>query len=233
MQLPVNWKGSPDADPDEILGLVMAEAASFNSGLSICFGNNSLNPIGSYLSTGRDSKSVAAGGRAPDVKLTKPGTLETTRLHKETPNMARFYIVVFVGEVDKTSSSLTQFSRALSLSKFFKRASWPISWLTIPASHSPSAFEPLEMKPFGKIFYDQLQRGHCSFETGRLAGDFAEPKCECCRGAGKIFRRHPDTRVATLQWAGFQSASPRLPLNEKTTASRCRAASSMSSWIHV
>lgn len=37
MQLPIGWKGDPNADPNEVLGHVMEEASTFASGLSIEF----------------------------------------------------------------------------------------------------------------------------------------------------------------------------------------------------
>lgn len=159
MQLPLNWEGPKDADPNEVLGVLMAEAASFTSGLSISLENNRLNIKGSYSSS-EDVKTVTAGERAPDFKLTKPGTFEQTRLQKETPNMALFYIVVFAGEPSETSSFLTNFAEALSVSQLFATSSLPISWLTIPAKSGPSAFELLGMQPFGKVFYDEKQAGH-------------------------------------------------------------------------
>lgn len=159
MQLPVDWKGSPNADPNEVLGVVMAEAASFTSGLSISFGENGLNVTGSYVPPG-SSNPLAPGERGPDVDLIKPGTFESTRLHKETPNMARFYAVVFAGQPDETSPALAEFAQALSMSKLFNKASLPISWLTIPATSGPSAYELLGMKPFGKVFYDEKQTAH-------------------------------------------------------------------------
>ncbi len=103
MQLPVDWRGDPNADPNEVLGNVMKEAASFTSGLSIAFELNNINQKSpSTPLTGFDS--IAPGQRGPDVQLQKPGTNEATRLHKEAPNRAIFYIVVFTGELDSTSS---------------------------------------------------------------------------------------------------------------------------------
>jgi len=159
MQLPLNWKGPQDADPNEVLGIVMAEAASFTSGLSISFQINKLNVNGSYLPTG-ESKAVVPGERGPDVKLTKPGTFEHTRLHKETPNMAVFYIVVFAGEPDVTSPSLIRFAEKLSVSKLFGNKELPISWITILARSGPSPYELLRMKPFGRVFYDEKEAAH-------------------------------------------------------------------------
>jgi phenol 2-monooxygenase len=96
MQLPVGWAGDPNADPNEILGTVMDEASTFTSGLSIAFELNVLNVRRTFESIAKLAP-VSPGQRGPDVQLQKPGTNEATRLHKETPNNARFHVVVIAG----------------------------------------------------------------------------------------------------------------------------------------
>lgn len=158
MQLPTGWKGDPNADPNEVLGHVMQEASTFTSGLSIAFSENILNVRGSF-----DPSSDAAprsGQRGPDVTLLKPGTLEPTRLQKETPNKARFSVVVFSGEPCHTTESFADFSVALDKSVVFMKAGLPVNWLTIPAAAGPSAFELLGGNPAGKVFYDREQTAH-------------------------------------------------------------------------
>ena len=162
MQLPVGWKGDPNADPNEILGIVMDEASTFTSGLSIAFDLNVLNARGSIETTAKPAP-VSPGQRGPDVQLQKPGTNEATRLHKETPNNARFHVVVFAGEPEQTSGSLKAFSQAFERSNVFTDARLPISWLTIPAKSGPSAFELLGIMPFGKVFYDEKQTAHARY----------------------------------------------------------------------
>jgi len=72
MQLPEGWKGDPTADPNELLGVVMEEASTFTSGLSIAFDINSINVKGSFKSIS-DPAPVSPGERGPDVQLQKPG----------------------------------------------------------------------------------------------------------------------------------------------------------------
>ncbi|KAH9218954.1 FAD binding domain-containing protein [Leptodontidium sp. 2 PMI_412] len=162
MQLPISWKGDPNADPNEILGVVMAEASTFTSGLSIAFDINNINVKGSFGSNAT-SAPVSPGQRGPDVQLTKPGTNEATRLHRETPNNAKFHIVVFAGEPEHTSESLSVLTETLGTSNVFSKASLPISWLTIAAKSGPSAFELLGVMPFGKVFYDEKQTAHLRY----------------------------------------------------------------------
>ena len=162
MQLPTCWKGDPSADPNEVLGMVMEEASTFTSGLSIAFENNKINVKGSFVSTSNPAP-VSPGQRGPDVFLQKPGTMETTRLHLQTPNVARFHVLVFAGKPESTSNDLKAFSEAVESSKKLSNPTLPISWLLIPARSGPSAFELLGIEPLGKVFYDEKQMAHIRY----------------------------------------------------------------------
>jgi phenol 2-monooxygenase len=162
MQLPLGWKGDPQADPNEVLGLVMEEASTFTSGLSIAFDINSINVQGSFVSSSNPAP-VSPGQRGPDVQLQKPGTNEATRLHKETPNIGRFYVVVFAGDPSHTSSSIASLLKSLETSQLLSSTTLPISWLTIPVKSGPSAFEVLGVRPFGMVFYDQKNTAHVRY----------------------------------------------------------------------
>ena len=162
MQLPIGWKGDPNVDPNEVLGVVMEEASTFTSGLSIAFDNNKINISGSFVATS-DPAPVSPGQRGPDVLLQKPGTRETTRLHVQTPNVAKFYIIVFAGEPKSTSHNLQRFSEAVESSKNLSNTAAPISWLVIPARSGPSAFEILGVAPIGRVFYDEKQMAHIRY----------------------------------------------------------------------
>jgi phenol 2-monooxygenase len=157
MQLPLDWQGDPDADPNEILGVIMAEASAFTSGLSIAFDGNSLNVAGSLQTS---LKPVLPGQRAPDALLQKPGTFENTRLHEQTPNLARFRIIVFAGNPALTQPVLHKLDTTLKGSGFLSSGTLPISWLTIPSEIGPSACELLGVMPFGKVFYDGDKVAH-------------------------------------------------------------------------
>lgn len=186
MQLPLNWKGDPNMDPNELLGTVMAKASAFTSGLSIALESNHLNKTGTWKSS-----KVGPGQRGPDSQLQKPGTFDITRLHKETPNKARFHVVVFAGEPEHTSKSFQLFSKATKTSKVFSRSKWPISWLTIPAKSGPSAFELLGTMPLGKVFYDEKQTAH-----SRYGVDVKE---------GGVFVLRPDGWIGTAANLGVDS----------------------------
>ncbi|KAH7089866.1 FAD binding domain-containing protein [Paraphoma chrysanthemicola] len=157
MQLPENWTGDPGADPNEILGHVMKEAATFSSGLGIYYEPDScLN-----MAQATDISSITAGQRAPDVVLQKPATFEATRLQVETPNTATFYIALFAGDVDQTKTCLAAFTEAVSRMAWLFDADLPIAWLSIFAGPGgPSAFESLGGMPFGRVFYDEDHSAH-------------------------------------------------------------------------
>ncbi|KAB2570593.1 Aromatic hydroxylase fmpF [Lasiodiplodia theobromae] len=149
MQLPEGWTGDSAADPNIVLGEVMAEAATFSSGLGILY-----EPDG-MLNVTQDHtvpSLLPSGHRAPDVSLRKPGTLEPTRLHRETPNRAVFYILVFVGEASSsTIAAYHAFCNALEASTLFFPSQrnnnevpvLPVAYLTIPIQPSPSVWELL------------------------------------------------------------------------------------------
>jgi len=105
-RLPENWQGEPgDADVNQLLGKLMAEAGTFSSGLGIYYDvteDASMVVEGSWKPAERPDM-LASGMRAPDVTLLRPGTFVPTRLQSETPNTACFSVVVFAGQVSSTS----------------------------------------------------------------------------------------------------------------------------------
>lgn len=181
MQLPEGWTGDPDADPNEVLGLVMKEAATFSSGLGIYYEPDA------YLNMRGDSSvsSLCAGQRAPDVQLQKPATFETTRLQVETPNTATFYIALFAGDVAHTKLLLSKFTDAVSQVPWLFDPDLPIKWLSIFAGPGgPSAFETLGGMPFGRVFYDADHSAHLRYEVDV--------------GKGAVFVLRPDGWVGTV-----------------------------------
>jgi phenol 2-monooxygenase len=193
MQLPIGWAGDPKADPNEVLGQVMEEASSFTSGLSIEFTDNVLNVQGSLVfSTG-----PKPGQRGPDVSLEKPGTLETTRLHRETPNVARFYVVVFAGDPVQSIAPFSAFSKAIESSKLSDNAFLPISWLTILAKSGPSAYELLERSPIGRIFFDQKQMAHDRYGVDVTKGAIVVLRPDGWIGTGVILRSEAVNELET------------------------------------
>lgn len=181
MQLPEGWVGDPRADPNEVLGVVMKEAATFSSGLGIYYEPDT------YLNLRGDSSVslVCAGERAPDVQLQKPATFETTRLQVETPNTATFYIALFAGDVAHTKTLLSKFTDAVSNVPWLFDSDLPIKWLSVFAGPGgPSAFEALGGMPFGRVFYDRDHSAHQRYGVNI--------------GKGAVFVLRPDGWVGTV-----------------------------------
>ncbi|OAG01826.1 3-propionate hydroxylase [Paraphaeosphaeria sporulosa] len=157
MQLPESWQGDPNADVNEVLGQVMAEAATFSSGLGIYYESDTyLNVVQSV-----SHSVIQPGQRAPDVTLQKPATFEATRLQTVTPNIARFYIVLFAGNVALTKEYLSAFTESIPQSHWLVDSKMPVSWISIfDGPGGPSAYETLSGMPCGRVFYDGDHSAH-------------------------------------------------------------------------
>lgn len=185
MQLPIGWTGDPNADPNVILGQVMAEAATFTSGLSIRYeSDNLLNVQGSLKQASQDKGAPTPGERGPDVELQKPGTFETTRLHRETPNVARFHVVTFSGNTTNTSPTVCAVFDAIRKSHYLSDARLPVSWRTIIAGKGPSPYEMLGTEPLGKVFFDSQHAAHARYGVDV--------------GSGAIVVLRPDGWIGTM-----------------------------------
>ncbi|KAJ4348827.1 uncharacterized protein N0V89_010205 [Didymosphaeria variabile] len=185
MQLPENWQGDPDADVNEVLGQVMTEAATFSSGLGIYYEPDTyLN-----LTQSSDVSTVQPGQRAPDVALQKPATFEATRLQTVTPNTARFYIVLFAGDVAITRHHLSAFTSSFPQSHWLFDPKYPVSWITIfDGPGGPSTYESLGGMPFGSVFYDADHSAHERYGV--------------CANKGAIIVLRPDGWAGTVTELG-------------------------------
>ncbi|KAI0474765.1 FAD binding domain-containing protein [Xylaria cf. heliscus] len=134
-RLPKSWQGNSDADVNEVLGQVMDEAGSFSSGLGISYDSLVDNPlVNSSISAGI----LKAGMRAPDIPLLRPGTLDRTRLIRETPNIGCFYVLFFAEESSQIlpRTSFQKVQQSILLKEYIK--SRRIAYLTILATKVPS-----------------------------------------------------------------------------------------------
>ncbi|KAF1990709.1 3-propionate hydroxylase [Aulographum hederae CBS 113979] len=174
MQLPLNWKGDPKADPNVVLGEVMKEAATFSSGLGISYAiDGVLSVRGSWpTSASIDAGAIGPGMRVPDVEIQRPGTFATTRLHKEMPNQARFYVLTFVGVTSVTEPHYSDFFTTAGSSKVLSSqvAAETISFITIIPQTAPSPSELLGLQPPGRVFFDGTNAAHARFGVGATEG---------------------------------------------------------------
>lgn len=185
MQLPEDWKGDPNTDPNDVLAVVLKEAASFSSGLGINFKQAGLlNVLGSF-ECGNGVLDAAPGKRVPDVGLLTPATFEPTRMHKITPNIGKFYVAIFTGNSSstQTSTEYRYLTKTVTHAPFFADKSLPISWLTIVATKGSSAYELLGGEPLGKLYYDKDGVAHERYGTEA--------------GTGAIFVLRPDGWIGT------------------------------------
>ncbi|TKA63625.1 hypothetical protein B0A55_11179 [Friedmanniomyces simplex] len=158
-RLPEDWTGDAAADVHAILGTVMAEAATFSSGLGIYYEvqeNNMLSIEGSFCS-GSGLLDVRPGKRAPDVTLLKPGTFDKTRLLVQTPNVSRFYVVILVGGACDAERA---FFRKTEISSELERLQSAdlLRYLTLLHEPVPNAYEMLKHGPLGRVFFDDTQQ---------------------------------------------------------------------------
>ncbi|KAL1852544.1 hypothetical protein Plec18170_005675 [Paecilomyces lecythidis] len=171
MQLPIGWSGDPNADPNVVLGQVMAEAAAFTSGLSIRYeADDILNVRGNLKQDSPDDKVPTPGERGPDVELQKPGTFETTRLHRETPNNARFYVVIFAGNATYTFPTARAVLDAVRKSHYLSDPRLPVSWRTIVGGKGSSPYEMLGTEPLGKVLFDSQHAAHARYGVDIRSG---------------------------------------------------------------
>jgi phenol 2-monooxygenase len=187
-RLPKSWKGNPDEDPAVVLGQILNEAKGFNTGLSVNYAGSK-----SILVKEEVKKSVSEeevrddsvptpalpGYRAPDVKLSLPALLEPIWLQQITPNKARFYILAFTGDVDKTKSLYKGFAESVQSSSLLSPSKpqtngkavngatttlssgrVPVDFVTIIAGTAANAWHAVGTEPFGKVFYDQDGSAH-------------------------------------------------------------------------
>ncbi|KAI1502967.1 FAD binding domain-containing protein [Biscogniauxia marginata] len=152
-RLPEDWAGDPGADVNEVLGRTMKEAGTFSSGLAIAYevhAGNPLNVTGSFA----DSRGlVGPGSRAPDVTLLRPGTLEPTRLIRETPNTARFNMLFFASDhtLGIPETVFRGIKQSTAIQDLVSRGC--LTLLTILPSIVPSAYETLAHEPLGRVYF--------------------------------------------------------------------------------
>ncbi|KAH8703576.1 putative 2,4-dichlorophenol 6-monooxygenase [Talaromyces proteolyticus] len=157
------YTGDKAADPYLVLGKIFEETTSFNTGLGISYSTNVLNQTPSV------DISVTAGSRASDVELTVPGINQKTRLHRVARNQGKFWVVVFAGKVESTSSAL-QALRSFLYANNRLYLHPAIGWITVSASLGCSPYEAIGMVPFGDMYYDPAQEAHAEFGIDTAEG---------------------------------------------------------------
>ncbi|KAK5086737.1 hypothetical protein LTR05_003905 [Lithohypha guttulata] len=208
-RLPASWNGDPHEDPNVALGTILQQAKGFNTGLTIGYEasfaieaerhtNGNLGSVIQYQST--VPAAAIAGYRAPDVKLQRPAMWDEIWLQKLTPNMAVFYILVFVGST-QNYADFTELHRTFTTACTTNTAdkgldSELVLYLTILPEKPPSAFMALGSDPLGEVFYDESGSAHERYGVGAEGGLFVlRPdgwialRVESLRDPGQVFKR--------------------------------------------
>ncbi|KAJ5611780.1 hypothetical protein N7528_008885 [Penicillium herquei] len=157
---PTWYTGDRNADPYIVLGTIFEKAASFNTGLGISYTSNHLNRLSEF-------EGVRAGSRPPDVEMTMPGTGRKVRFQEITRNLAKFWAVVFTGDISITRMRLLQLRKELDTKEIFNGS---VGWITVSAAAGCSPYEALGMDPLGILFFDLGYVAHQKFglESGGI-----------------------------------------------------------------
>ncbi|KIW92700.1 uncharacterized protein Z519_06547 [Cladophialophora bantiana CBS 173.52] len=183
-RLPKDWQGDKTEDPNVVLGRILQEAKGFNTGLTIGFEPN--------IAVSRDDSTedadlvakrtiipapAIAGYRAPDVRVLTPALWEPVWLHTLMANLARFYVLIFIGKSAEAKSSFGQMKEDVQKNQHLKlervpgtaaetngvhlngsSASqprrWPVDFLTILPEKVGNAWFELGTDPLGRVYYD-------------------------------------------------------------------------------
>lgn len=183
-RLPKGWVGDENEDPNVVLGRILQEAKGFNTGLSIGFEPN---VAVSRDDSGEDAGVVAKrsiipapaipGYRAPDVQLLTPALWESVWLQTLTRNLARFYVLIFVGksaaskdgfmsmksDVEKNKNLSTQKALAMGAGtngvhlngepSSSSSREWPVEFVTILPEKVGNAWFELGTDPLGRVYF--------------------------------------------------------------------------------
>ncbi|KAK7885600.1 hypothetical protein LTR67_010393 [Exophiala xenobiotica] len=184
-RFPKTYSGDRSEDPNVVLGKILQEAKGFNTGLTIGFEPNvavmrddSGEDDLSNLVAKRSIIPAPAipGYRAPDVQVLTPALWEPVWLQTLMANLARFYVLVFVGKSAKskdlfmTMKTDIQKNHRLSPSKApiteaktngvhlngdsSLAEEWPLDFVTILPEKVGNAWFELGTDPLGRVYYD-------------------------------------------------------------------------------
>lgn len=184
-RLPKSWMGDEHEDPAVVLGRILDEAKGFNTGLTVNYAESESMLVRKEKHGGMNGHKelvetvptpAQPGYRAPDVKLSLPALFEPIWLQQITPNKAKFYVVVFTGNVEKTKSRYKAFTDPISISPSNgvhvnganpvpKLNEFPVEFITIIPGREANAWHAVGTEPFGKVFYDEDGSAHERYEV--------------------------------------------------------------------
>jgi phenol 2-monooxygenase len=105
-------------------------------------------------------------------------------LQEVTPNVARFYIMAFTGDVEKTRAQYKDFAQGVKSSSLLsasqtkmngkevngfmaasQKTAVPLDFVTIISGTAANAWHAVGTEPFGKVFYDQDGSAHERYDV--------------------------------------------------------------------
>jgi len=152
--IPPSYTGNTHhGEANMVLRDVLASSAQFTIGLGVAYAPDGV------LNKSSPISSIAAGQRAPDILVQKPGSRLPTRLYSLTPNNGKFWILVFAlgGPQQRPAGDKLKSFRAYldSPDSFTKRLTGnAFEFLTIIAGSGLQADETLGVEKFGNAYYD-------------------------------------------------------------------------------
>ncbi|KAF7560281.1 hypothetical protein G7046_g3860 [Stylonectria norvegica] len=182
-RLPDGWKGNKS--PNLALGEIFKEANGFNTGLTIGYEPNvavwRVDQNGNKIEHDLKESPIIpapaiAGYRAPDVQLLLPALWEPVWLQDLTINVARFYVLVFLGKSPESRDDYRGFISGLAGNGRLKikeilgekrqtvglstngssvpTHQWPVDFISVLPTKVSNAWAEIGSNPLGNVYYD-------------------------------------------------------------------------------
>ncbi|KAI8627955.1 FAD binding domain-containing protein [Xylariaceae sp. FL1651] len=220
-RLPKGWKGNKE--PNAALGDLLKEATGFNTGLTIAYAPNiavlsdnaTCNGTEHFYSQPSTIPAPAMPGyRAPDVQLLRPALWSPVWLQEITPNVARFYVLTFIGKSPASRASFHIFksdlekekrlrpwtmpeldgSGAINAASEYSTTTWPVDFLTILSSKTSNVWAELGTDAVGSTYYETDDGG-------------ASQRYGVDSSTGAVFVLRPDGFIGARFTLGLESVA--------------------------
>lgn len=166
-EIPKKFKGDPNFEIHAALSEIYKQNQSLNTGIGVQYPADGLT-----LVDFPDSK-VAAGDRAPDVLVQKPGMRIPVRFYSLFKNVCKFTIIVFSGVPTKTASLIKLLRDYVDGPQSWERYSADLfQYLTLMQEQNTysSAEEKLGVPVFGQAYYDVDGSAHERYDVDGSEG---------------------------------------------------------------
>ena len=162
-EIPEQFKGDPDADPNKILNETYEANVALYTGLGISYPQDGLLVA---CSDSDETLRVEPGQRAPDALLQRPGVRVPLRLQSLWRFNGKFTILFFCGDPNKTRDAIREWRQYFDGPESFRHYSADFyQCLTIITGNNEagSPDEYLGVPCFGDAFYDMDGSAHVRY----------------------------------------------------------------------